>query len=86
MTTSTSSRGRLERTRWPDDLANETWTFGVERGYLRELIAYWHDAYDWREHEAAMNTFSSPLRTPGIGYVETADLWLRLHCLAPLAH
>ena len=41
-------RGRLEQTRWPDDFANEAWSFGVEREYLTELTDYWRDGFDWR--------------------------------------
>ncbi len=48
---------RLARTRWADDFLNESWDYGVERGWLQEMIAYWRDDYDWREHEAAMNAY-----------------------------
>jgi pimeloyl-ACP methyl ester carboxylesterase len=48
-------RDRLRRTRWPDDVGNATWAYGVERGWLTEMVGYWADSYDWRRHEAAMN-------------------------------
>lgn len=48
---------RLRRTRWAADFANDGWAYGVPDGYLRELVEYWTDAYDWRRHEAAMNAF-----------------------------
>lgn len=48
-------RARLERTRWPDDIGNGGWTYGVERGWLSGMVDYWRDEYDWRGHEAAMN-------------------------------
>jgi pimeloyl-ACP methyl ester carboxylesterase len=50
-------RRRLERTRFADDFANEAWTYGVEGGYLRELVEYWRDGFDWRAAEAAMNMY-----------------------------
>jgi len=31
------------------------WDYGTDRGYLAELIAYWHDSYDWRAQETALN-------------------------------
>lgn len=31
------------------------WDYGMDRGYLAELIAYWRDHYDWRKHEVALN-------------------------------
>jgi pimeloyl-ACP methyl ester carboxylesterase len=32
------------------------WSRGVDGDYLARLIAYWVDAYDWREHEARIRT------------------------------
>jgi len=51
----TDLRARLRNTRWPADLNNEDWRYGVNRNYLRELVAYWIDGYDWRAQEAAIN-------------------------------
>ena len=144
-------RTRLADTRWAPEPNNEDWTYGVNGTYLRELMTYWQDGFDWRAQEARINrfpqfrteidgvpihfihvrgkgpdpvpivlnhgwpwtfwdfkdvilpladpaahggdpadafdvvvpslpgfTFSGPLPQPGIGYVETADLWVRL--------
>jgi epoxide hydrolase len=49
-------RERLARTRWARDLPGAGWERGVPTGYLRELAAYWAEEYDWRAHEAALNT------------------------------
>ncbi len=46
---------RLATVRWPEDAGNDDWTYGVERGWLQEMVAYWRDRYDWRATEAAMN-------------------------------
>jgi microsomal epoxide hydrolase len=48
---------RITRTRWPDELPDVGWSYGVPVGYLRELAAYWRDEYDWRKHEARFNEF-----------------------------
>jgi epoxide hydrolase len=48
-------RHRLERTRWPGEVADSGWTYGTNLAYLRELVAYWRDRYDWRAHEAKLN-------------------------------
>ena len=144
-------RTRLANTRWAPDFANESWQYGVNGDYLRELADYWRDGFDWRAQEAAMNAlphykvtiddvpihfihvrgkgpsptpiilshgwpwtfwdfermigplsdpashggdpadafdvivpslpgfaFSAPLRKPGVGYRETAGLWVKL--------
>jgi hypothetical protein len=46
---------RLRLVRWPDELADAGWEYGVPRGYVQDLVGYWHDGYDWREHEARLN-------------------------------
>jgi pimeloyl-ACP methyl ester carboxylesterase len=51
-------RRRLRTTRWADDFGNETWRYGVERGWLEEMVRYWADDFDWRAQEAAINRFS----------------------------
>src|SRR5690606_13277327 len=48
---------RLEMTRWTDDFANDDWRYGVNATYLKELVAYWRDHYDWRQREQRMNRF-----------------------------
>jgi hypothetical protein len=41
-------RARLALTRPPLDERNADWSYGVPDSYLRELVAYWRDDYDWR--------------------------------------
>ncbi|MDG2003779.1 MAG: epoxide hydrolase [Novosphingobium sp.] len=48
-------RARLGQTRWADELANDDWRYGVERGWLEEMVRYWHEDYDWRAIEAEIN-------------------------------
>jgi microsomal epoxide hydrolase len=50
-------RQRLAATRWPDDVGNADWFYGVGRAYLEELVAYWRSGYDWRAAEVAINAF-----------------------------
>jgi pimeloyl-ACP methyl ester carboxylesterase len=50
-------RERLARTRFPDEIADSGWTYGSNLAYVKELVAYWRDRYDWRRHEAALNAF-----------------------------
>jgi len=48
---------RLAKTRWPDEIADAGWDYGVPLAYQRELIEYWRTKYDWRKHEAELNSF-----------------------------
>ena len=50
-------RSRLALTRPPLDEGNEDWFYGVPDSYLRELVDYWRDGYDWRKAEAAINAY-----------------------------
>ncbi|MFJ3175865.1 epoxide hydrolase family protein [Streptomyces roseus] len=47
-------RARLRGTRWPDAPEDAGWSFGTDLGYLRELIAYWADGFDWPAREAEL--------------------------------
>ena len=48
---------RLSRARYPDELDGAGWTYGTSLGYLRELVAYWRDGFDWRAQERRLNRF-----------------------------
>jgi len=48
-------RRRLAAIHWAPEFANDDWSYGTNGKYLRELVAYWHDGYDWRAQEKAMN-------------------------------
>jgi hypothetical protein len=46
---------RLHRTRWPEELPDVGWSYGVSKAYLSDLVAYWRTDYDWRVHESRLN-------------------------------
>jgi epoxide hydrolase len=65
-------RERLARIRWPDRETVEDWSQGVPLAYMRELCAYWADAYDWRATEARLNSlpqFRTEIDGLGIHFV-----------------
>jgi microsomal epoxide hydrolase len=49
---------RLQNTRWTYQLEGAHWDAGTDQVYLKELVTYWRDTYDWREHEATLNQFA----------------------------
>jgi hypothetical protein len=49
---------RLKNTRWSYQVEGTNWDAGTDLNYLRELVAYWLDSYDWRKHETALNRFA----------------------------
>ncbi|GGZ65157.1 multidrug MFS transporter [Streptomyces subrutilus] len=65
-------RARLRATRWPDVPEDAGWSLGADLGYLRELVAYWADGFDWPAQEAALARlprFRLPLGGLGIHFV-----------------
>ena len=54
----TDLRRRLDATRYPAALPGAGWDYGTDDAYLRELVAYWRDRYDWRRAEARLNRFA----------------------------
>ena len=47
-------RERLSRTRFPDQAPGESWAYGTDLGYMRSLVEYWRDNFDWRAEEARL--------------------------------
>ena len=48
-------RARIRNTRWPGPAPGEPWQQGVDLAYLRELMDYWAEEYDWRAAERELN-------------------------------
>ena len=49
-------RSRLRRTRWPKHV-QAGWDYGTNPAYLKELVDYWIERFDWRLQERRLNTF-----------------------------
>lgn len=51
---------RLHAATWPDMpdavIAND-WSHGANFNFMRDLVTYWLDTYDWRKAEAGLNRF-----------------------------
>jgi pimeloyl-ACP methyl ester carboxylesterase len=50
-------RLRLARTRFTAASDPAFWAAGTDPGYLRELVTYWADGFDWRAAERALNSY-----------------------------
>ena len=62
---------RLASVRWPDTLDDAGWDYGSDLDYVRALVDYWRDGYDWRAIEASLNALPQ-FRTEidGLGILE----------------
>lgn len=38
---------RLAATRWTDQVQGAGWNYGIDIEYLREVVRYWHETFDW---------------------------------------
>src|SRR5262245_47813764 len=50
-------KARLARTRFPDEIPGTGWDYGTDLAYLKSLVAYWQDRFDWRAQERKLNEF-----------------------------
>jgi pimeloyl-ACP methyl ester carboxylesterase len=48
-------RERLARARLPDEPEGVGWQLGMNQAYLRQLVDYWRDEFDWRAQERRLN-------------------------------
>jgi pimeloyl-ACP methyl ester carboxylesterase len=51
-------RQRLSRTRFPDEVPDTGWEYGSNLAYIKELVDYWLNKYDWRAQERELNRFA----------------------------
>ena len=57
-TTLDDLRERLAQTRWPDKVEGAGWDYGTNLGYLKKLVDYWQNEFDWRAQEAKLNQYA----------------------------
>jgi pimeloyl-ACP methyl ester carboxylesterase len=68
----TDLRERLARTRFPDEPPLEPWSTGTSLAYLKPLIDYWQNGFDWRVWEGKLNgfpQFTLPIRGIDVHFI-----------------
>ncbi|GAA0359309.1 hypothetical protein GCM10008932_09900 [Alkalibacterium iburiense] len=50
---------RLGMTRFPDEIPNTGWQYGIPLSLLKEVSDYWEEEFDWRKVEKKLNAFSN---------------------------
>src|SRR5215475_9572151 len=68
---------RLGLTRFPDAAPGEPWAYGTSVDYIRDLVSYWKDSFDWRAQEAALNEFPQfkvPLNDVGLHFLHVSGV------------
>jgi pimeloyl-ACP methyl ester carboxylesterase len=51
-------RARLRATRFAPDLDNDDEVYGLSSRYIKPLVEYWADGFDWRAAEVKLNSFT----------------------------
>jgi hypothetical protein len=54
---------RLDNVRLPAGDSPEGWDLGMDPGYLREILDYWRNGFDWRAQERYLNGFRQFIAT-----------------------
>lgn len=54
-----SIKDRIAAFPWHYMPADEGWNFGTNLNYMKDICDYWLKHYDWRKHEAQMNSFDN---------------------------
>jgi pimeloyl-ACP methyl ester carboxylesterase len=60
---------RLAATRWPDEVNDESWGWGIPLATLQAICAYWQTEFDWRAAEARL--FAHPHFQIGLDGLDT---------------
>jgi len=50
-------KSRLAKTRFPDEVEDAGWDYGTNLAFLRTLIDYWQNHFDWKAEEVRLNRF-----------------------------
>jgi Epoxide hydrolase N terminus len=58
-------RDRIRRTRFTPASSPEPWAAGTDPAYLRSLLTYWADGFDWRTAEDELNRLPHHLADVG---------------------
>jgi epoxide hydrolase len=53
----TDLKQRMKDVRYPDELEGSNWDYGTNLAYLKTIVDYWRDTYDWRAQEKRFNQF-----------------------------
>ena len=63
-------RKKLDLVRFPDELDNAGWDYGVPLADVKRMTAHWKSGFDWRKVEAEINElpmFTRDIEVDGFG-------------------
>jgi hypothetical protein len=51
-------RDRLRGTRWPDEIDDAGWDYGMDGSVLRSFVHTWLEEFDWPTQQTRLNQYS----------------------------
>lgn len=51
-------QNRLRNVIWPDEPENVGWNLGTNLAFMKELVEYWKNEYNWKSQENFLNNFN----------------------------
>ncbi|WP_248138816.1 epoxide hydrolase family protein [Bacillus infantis] len=52
-------KSRLKLTRFPDEIPNAEWEYGIPLDLMKDIMRYWENEFNWYEVEKRINSFSN---------------------------
>ena len=65
-------KSRLSNSRLPETINENGWSYGTNLSYMKELLEYWLDEYNWREKENYLNSLIAPIPSTSAVYSGTS--------------
>jgi microsomal epoxide hydrolase len=56
---------RVREAQWPDRMEADDWRYGANWDYMRSLVKYWVEQFDWRKAEGNLNRYPQFLARVG---------------------
>jgi pimeloyl-ACP methyl ester carboxylesterase len=75
---------RLEQTRWPAQIPQAGWIQGMDSDFLRSLVDYWLNRFDWRLAETALNAAPQFEAISDTGSIHFVHLKAARKCALPI--
>lgn len=50
---------RLDHIRWPDEIPDSNWEYGIPRSFMKDIIDYWKNDFNWQKVQKKINSFSN---------------------------
>ncbi|GAA0367417.1 epoxide hydrolase family protein [Bacillus horti] len=50
---------RLQNTRWPDEIEEAQWEYGIPLAFMKDMLHYWKTEFNWKNVEDRINSYAN---------------------------